>query len=251
MKTTSFAKKRNGLIPVLMAGIIAVTGFATTTLSASASTISEYDMSQEPSYRRLDTIDDGISTASTLSSGSGVDMDYYMPSGDWSTIYYAAYPTDILVTKDYTTLGIDHGHSALVVTATRTVEHYGPSNPDLPGANGKSGEYDMGNLWKHTKTCRVYGYDGITSSQKEKIVKCAREELTGWDYSGTANRDNTNKMNCATLVWKAYQAGGITLNGYWKGFPSYTMLPSDFVEQNPNLSMKASVGWNSGAHNWK
>lgn len=82
MKTTNLIKKKNSFIPALLAGIIAVTGFATTALSASASAISEYDMSQEPSYRRLDTIDDGISTASTLSSGSGVDMDYYMPSGD-------------------------------------------------------------------------------------------------------------------------------------------------------------------------
>lgn len=138
-----------------------------------------------------------------------------------------------------------------MVTLTKTVEHYGPPNPDLPGANGKSGEYNVANLWRHTKTCRVYGYDGITSDQKEAIVECAEKKLVGWDYSGTANRDSLTDMNCATLVWKAYQAGGITLNGYWKGFPSYTMLPSDFVEQNPNLSMKASVGWNSGAHNWK
>ncbi len=50
---------------------------------------------------------------------------------------------------------------------------------------------------------------------------------------------------------KAYQKGGITLNGYWHGNPSNTMLPSDFVEQNPDLSMKASVGWDSGEHSWK
>lgn len=55
MKTTNLMKKRNTFVSVLLAGIVAVTGFATTTFSASASTISEYDMSQEPSYRRLDT----------------------------------------------------------------------------------------------------------------------------------------------------------------------------------------------------
>ncbi len=251
MKKTTFAKKRSNLVPMLLAGIIVATGFATTTLSASASAISEYDMSQEPSYRRLDTINNDISTASTLSSSVGVDMSYYMPSADWSKIYGAAYSADIVVTKDYVTLGIDHGHSALMVSGSTTVEHYGPANDEVPGADGFSDEYPFANLWKHTKTCRVYRYDGITSKQKSDITSYAKNNLKGWAYNAIANRDDDNAMNCATLIWKAYNAGGITLNGYWQGFPSYTMLPSDFVEQNPNLRMKASVGWTSGEHNWK
>lgn len=245
-------KKRNPFVPVLLAGIIAVTGFATTTLSASASTISEYDMSQEPSYRRLDTLNDDTSAASTLSTKSvGVDMSYTMSDTDWGNIYRAALTADIVVTKDYVTLGVDHGHSALMASGTTTVEHYGPANDNVPGANGLSDEYSFANLWKHTKTCRVYGYDGITGSQRSSIANYAKKNLTGWEYSAAASRTDGNKMNCATLVWKAYNSVGITLNGYWNGFLSYTMLPSDFVEQNPNLSMKASVGWTSGAHNWK
>lgn len=53
MKTTSFAKKRNGLIPVLMAGIVVVTGFATTTLGDfCAFTVNHYD--ERPEY--IDTV---------------------------------------------------------------------------------------------------------------------------------------------------------------------------------------------------
>ena len=250
MKATNFSRKRNHLVPVLLAGIIAVTGFATTALSASASTISEYDMSQEPSYRRLDTLNYETSTGSTSSSSSGLDMNYNMPSSDWSRIYGAAYGADVIVTKDFVTMGVDHGHAALMVSGTKTVEHYGSGNDDLPGANGKSGEYYFSNLWRHVKSCRVYRYDGITSDQKSDICEYARENLVGWDYSVAASRTNSSKMNCATLVWKAYNHAGITLNGYWKGFPSYTMLPSDFVLENPDLKMMASAGWSGGEHEW-
>lgn len=252
MKTTNLMKKRNTFVPVLLAGIIAVTGFATTTFSASASTISEYDMSQEPSYRRLDTLNYDTSAASTLSTKSvGVDMSYTMSDTDWGKIYRAALTADIVVTKDYVTLGVDHGHSALMASGNTTVEHYGPRNENVPGATGFSDEYSFANLWKHTKTCRVYGYDGITSGQRSSIAKYARENLRGWEYYANADRTDNTKMNCATLVWKAYNSIGLTLNGYWNNILSFTMLPSDFVEQNPDLSMKASVGWTSGEHNWK
>lgn len=241
---------------MLMAGIVAV-GFAAAPLSVSAAAMStdtvnavEYDMSKEPSYRRVD-LGDGNLDASTLSRSSGFDMNYTMPEYEWRDIYYPATAADIVVTKDYSTMGVDHGHAALMVTGVRTVEHYGPQNDNLPGADGKSDEYYLENLWIHTKTCRLYRYDGLTSAQKDTISNYARNNLTGWNYDAFASRDDSSKMNCATLVWKAYNAGGITLNGYWTGFPSYTMLPSDFVEQNPKLSMVASVGWNSGEHSWK
>lgn len=258
MKTTFFAKRRNNLISALAVGIIATSSFAGTAFSASAATISasEYDMSQEPSYRRI-ILDDEVSAESTYSSGSnssddsGFDINYTMSDSDWKKVYYPATKADILVTKDFSTLGVDHGHAALMVDGINTVEHYGPANENVPGANGLSGKYLMSNLWKHTKTCRLYRYDGISSTKASDIATYAKENLIGWKYNAFAGRTTEDEMNCATLVWKAYKSADIELNGYWKGFPSYTMLPSDYVEQNPELTMIASVGWDCDAHKWK
>lgn len=257
MKKTIYTKKRNRLVSALIAGIIATTGLASTALSASASTISasEYDMSKEPSYRRL-VLENETSPATTYSGGSsssnsGFDKDYEMPYSEWKKVYFPASAADILVTKDYSTYGVDHGHTALVYDGIYTIEHYGLPNEDLDGADGFSGRFLMSNLWRHTKTCRLYRYDGISSTKASNIAKYAKENLIGWKYNVFASRTTEDEMNCATLVWKAYKSANIELNGYWKGFPSYTMLPSDYVEQNPKLTMVASVGWDSGEHQWK
>lgn len=117
------------------------------------------------------------------------------------------------------------------------------------GADGFSHVYTIGNLWQHTKTCRLYRYNGLSLKTARSIASFAEENLTYWNYSVYASPIDDQVLNCATLVWKAYKSVDIELNGFWKGL-IYTMLPSDFVEQNIELKMVCNVGWGGDEHKW-
>ena len=87
---------------------------------------------------------------------ASVDYSYSMSYSLWNTVKSKASAADILITRDCTTLAINHGHAALVYGNGKTVEHYGPKIGGLKGATGFSVYADMETVWRHCKTLRIY-----------------------------------------------------------------------------------------------
>ncbi len=154
--------------------------------------------------------DDGIS----LQSVHVIDFTYTMPAAQWNALKKVAEPSDILVTKDCTSATINHGHSALVYDEETTIEHYGPKDI-IEGATGYSDTQDMEYFWRHCKSCRLYEVSEAKDNDlSEDIVKYAEDNLRGLGYAPLARLD-VKAVNCATIIWKAYNSVGIDLNGYW------------------------------------
>lgn len=182
-----------------------------------------------------------------------VDFDYSMTDSLWNEVKGKASAADILITRDCTTLNIDHGHAALACGDGKTVEHYGPKIGGLKGATGLSVYADMETVWRHCKTLRIYECNQVKNDNpkngddalSKKIVDYAKNNLVGWQYAIHANRRNGIYVNCATLIWKAYNANGIEFQGYWAdSFIGGTFLPSDYVIENSDkLTMKYTLGW--------
>ncbi len=169
-----------------------------------------------------------------------IDLNYNMPELQWNSLLRIIQPSDILVTKDCMTLDLDHGHAALACGDGMTVEHRGPRNVGIPGATGESEHLDMAAVWRHCQSCRLYEVPEIDDDDdtKENIVDYAIDNLIGWNYLLTANIESESNLNCATLVWKAYESEDITLGHIL----SFTVIPSDFVECN-DFDMIFSTGW--------
>lgn len=215
---------------------------------------------EEPSQQKLEawsTTPEGIEYSTGVSSNDGVsarstttiDFSYSMPITQWQSLCNIADASDVLVTRDCTTLSIPHGHAALVYDSTMTVEHMGPTLLGIPGSIGKSVYTGISNVWSHCKSCRLYESPDARSEGVElDIAEYARGNLTGWSYNLLANKNSTSEVNCATLVWKAYYwGGGITMNGV---SGTNTIIPADFVERN-DLTMLFTVGWGHvNPHTW-
>lgn len=188
---------------------------------------------------------DGVSARSITT----IDFSYSMPITQWQSLCNIAEASDILVTRDCTTLSVPHGHAALVYDSNMTVEHMGPVSGGIPGTTGRSVYIGISNVWSHCKSCRLYESPEATSDGVElDIADYAKDNLTGWSYSLLANKLSTSEMNCATLIWKAYYwGGGITMNGV---SGTNTIIPADFVERN-DLTMLFTVGWGHvNPHTW-
>lgn len=193
----------------------------------------------------------GVSNTSGISpySTTSIDFSYNMPITQWQALCNIADASDILVTRDCTTLSVPHGHAALVYDSTMTVEHMGPTLLGITGSTGKSVYTGISNVWSHCKSCRLYESPEAKSYGVESdITDYAKSNLTGWSYDLLADKNSTTKVNCATLVWKAYYWGGdITMNG---DSDTKTIVPADFVERN-NLTMLFTTGWGHiNPHTW-
>ncbi len=177
--------------------------------------------------------DEDISLHSTFT----YDADYIMPASKWNALYKVAEPSDILVTKDCTTATVDHGHSALVYGDGYTIEHYGYRGI-VEGSTGLSDKEIMERFWIHCQSCRLYEVSEVKNDYlDEEIVQYAEDNLIGLSYAPLARLD-VKAVNCATLIWKAYNSVGIDLGGHWND----TRIPSDYVEHN-ELYMVFSTGW--------
>ncbi|MDT3424990.1 uncharacterized protein YycO [Paenibacillus forsythiae] len=164
-----------------------------------------------------------------------------MTSSDWSYMLGKADKGDILVSKDQTTyvlwvIGVNHGHAAIVYTdSARTVEALGdPYNSD---------DYDI-SRWSNRYTMRDY-YPVGTSSFRESAANYAYNNLRGKPYKATANRTDTEYLQCANLVWQAYKSQNYVLDYAPAGWAT----PMTFV-QDTDLSLWAGVNWSTGAHTW-
>lgn len=174
---------------------------------------------------------------------AGMDFSYEMSSNNWYALDTLARngASDILITKDCSTADANHGHTALVYGNAMNVEHMGPkNNPEIPCATGYSQYVSMGRVWIHCKTCRMYEVsEARENGVEEDIAEYARAYLTDKSYSLFADVNDHEVVNCATLVWQAYNANGITLN-----HSANTCDPRDFVINN-RFDMIYSIGWGS------
>lgn len=136
----------------------------------------------------------------------------------------------ILITDDATTLGYNHGHAAILYSTTNTVEHLGKNTTTY------SGYYDV-SWWQSFDTIKSFNYSDadIMSS----AANYAYNNLRGKEYNVIADR-TSSKVNCATLVWKAYNSQGVNIVDSTSG----TVKPQDF-DTSSKISWVRSVGWNN------
>lgn len=156
--------------------------------------------------------------------------------------------SDILITKDDTTAGFNHGHAAIVCNDSDfTVEALG-----YVVNNGKSVSLDIGVTWSEKSTVRAYSVPYVREYGYEiDVADYAENELQNISYNHFAPLTTSGQVtstNCATLVWFAYQrATGYQLTPYSS---SSTCLPKDLLTSN-KTEMYYSFGWgHTQPHVW-
>jgi uncharacterized protein YycO len=170
-------------------------------------------------------------------SSSGGNSKKHMTDDQWEEMKKESKKGDILVSKDQTTFTVNHGHAAIVYkNGERTVEHTG---------TGKSDDYPIETSWRNIKTMRIYYLGIVDDESMVAIADYAFDNLKGKDYDMLANRKNKKKVNCATLVWQAYDSQDFQLNYA----PSGSVTPMCFVEEEDLILMKG-VNWDTGDHEW-
>lgn len=136
----------------------------------------------------------------------------------------------ILITDDASTLGYSHGHAAILYSTTYTVEHLGKNTTKY------SGYYNV-SWWQSFDTIKSFNYSDTVVMTN--AANYAYNNLRGKEYNALANR-TSDKVNCATLVWKAYNSQGVNIVDSTSG----TVLPVDF-DTSSKISWVRSVGWNN------
>ena len=83
----------------------------------------------------------------------------------------------------------------------------------------------------------------VTDRQRIEASNYAAANLVGWQYGVAALRASTDRMNCATLVWKAYNAIGIDVCTPGSG----TVAPSQLDDSSYNVRLYSTGQYTSGA----
>lgn len=79
----------------------------------------------------------------------------------------------------------------------------------------------------------------------EDAATYAYNNLRGWKYSLLSDREDTKTVNCATLVWKAYDSQGVNVvDNEFCG----TIRPQAY-DDSTKIQWVRSIGWNNV--NWK
>lgn len=139
---------------------------------------------------------------------------------------------NIIVTKDNTTLGVNHGHAGIVYeNCTSTVEALGYFH--------LSQKQDL-STWKDHYQVRLYYPSDVAETDRYEAGDYAYSNLRGWSYQLLPSVNSTSNLNCATLVWKAYKNGA---NHTFTYNAADTVTPQNIVEWW-GLTQKVSVNWN-------
>lgn len=83
----------------------------------------------------------------------------------------------------------------------------------------------------------------VTDWQRIEASNYAAANLVGWQYNVIASRTSTDRMNCATLVWKAYNYAGVDVCAPGTG----TVKPSDLDVDGYNVKLYSTGQYTSGA----
>ncbi len=170
------------------------------------------------------------------SSGTSTNKDP-MSSSQWAYMKSKADKGDILVSKDSKTFFVNHGHAAIVSKSRElTVEHTG---------NGESSQYNI-DRWAKRWSMRDYYPTRTYQETRDKAADYACNNLRGWKYSALPSCTNSRRLNCATLVWKAYHSQNVDLQKTWIG----GCVPKCFVTGKCKTTYWAGVNWPGGTHSW-
>ena len=163
-----------------------------------------------------------------------------MPSSAWNTIKGKIYKGNILISRDQSSAWglFNHGHAAIAYDRDTTVEALGTKS-------GPSNSYNS-NWWADLVQVRLY-MENVTSGDtvQNAAGNFAYNSLKNIPYETLASCSNTKTLNCATLVWHAYNSTGVVLDKYL----GYTCIPKTLVEDK-KLSLKEQYNWAGGEHTW-
>ncbi len=161
-----------------------------------------------------------------------LEPDSRISNSSWEFMSEKFKAGQILITDDASTCGYDHGHAAILISETKTVEHLGSGTTEL------SGEYNV-DWWQGYDTIKSFNYS--SSSTMSKAARYAKNNLKDWQYNVLADRTSAYGLNCATLVWKAYNSqNNINIVNTNSG----TVIPKDF-DKSTKIFWVRSVGWNT------
>lgn len=200
-------------------------------------------------------VEDTRGDYSTFSSSNPSDDVVPMTQAQYNNLLNTVVDGDILVTKDSWTVIINHGHSCMVddvyKTSTSTsvyvIEAFGPGT--------LSDRYKLGDLhnhWRNYNRVRVYYPTNTTATVRNNAATYAWSNLQDKEYDALADVNSSKYLNCATLVWKAYDSQNVSLkkslfalnNIYW-----YTVYPNDFVTDKNN-TCRLKINWSGGDNTW-
>lgn len=180
----------------------------------------------------------GLEVNATMAADSSSNPYQPMSSSQWKTMMNASQKGDVLITRDNGKGGITYGHAGIVYKDNAiTVEHLG-------GASLSTAvNYET---WKSHYTMRVYYPSEAAIGKRYNAGNYAFNNLQGKPYQEYPAKDNPNKVNCATLVWQAYNSQGINLP--ITGLNSCT--PLVFVTSG-KFTLRKGVNWPGSASTWK
>lgn len=157
-----------------------------------------------------------------------------MGSYDWSRLSGTFQTGVIIVSKDQSTI-VRHGHAALCYTSTDIIEH--------PGTGKTSRRIAAESSFRNLGAVATFLPKGVTTQQKSQAAYYALNNLLGWSYNALAPRNSNSVMNCATLVWKAYNYAGVNVCSPGSG----TVTPSALEVDGYNTRLYATGQYVSAA----
>ena len=136
----------------------------------------------------------------------------------------------IIITDEGDKWGFDHGHAAILYSTTETIEHRGYSDR-------VSGKYDVTWWGEYYTAIKTLKYSDQLVMNSAAIY--AFNNLQNRQYSPIAPR-RASVVNCATLVWQAYDSTGVNVVDSTTG----TVLPK-YYDTSSKLTPVYSIGWDN------
>jgi len=185
-----------------------------------------------PEFYEEDIVTEETIVLNTPARLGGGDSEHEsMTNKQYDQLVREATKGNVLITKDNTNLGIQHGHSGIVYENCKsTVEALG---------YGKTSQEQKLSSWRGCYQVRLYYPDYVDVNNRAAAGNYAYNYLRGWSYQVLPAVTSTASLNCATLVWKAYKHGaGIQLPYNNLG----SLIPQDMVELW-YMTKKVSINW--------
>lgn len=110
---------------------------------------------------------------------------------------------DIHITPINKNNGVRHGHAALAYNALYNIEIHGEGTVSSLSPNVGWGDYSAYRLYR----AKVSDYSAA------KVASYGRNYLLNIPYKGLASVLNNDEVNCASLVWKAFNDSGVLTLG--------------------------------------
>lgn len=161
-----------------------------------------------------------------------------MTEAEWTQLTATMDTGVIIVSKDQKT-GVRHGHAALCWKGTTVIEH--PGKKDADDREVLSLKQDASVTFEDLGAVATFLPNNVTTQQKAQAAYYAENKLIGWKYGLLAPREDAGRMNCATLVWKAYHYANVDVCKPGSG----TVYPSELDLDGYNRRLYATKQYSS------